>query len=527
MKKLRRWRDISYAWKKAITPISFPRIRITKVQKNTIANYAGSVWSAVMGLVFVPLYIKIMGIESFGLVGVYYTLQGLFVVLDLGLSTTLNRELALLSARDANAQQSRDFVRTLEIIYWGTGILIALCVISCSGLIARHWVKAQGLSPDSVSQTILIMGVAMALQWPFELYGAGLKGLQKQVLWNSVLILGATVRGVGSVLVLWLVSPRVEAFFLWQIAAAALQTAAMAYSLWHSLPQGKGKSRFQVSILRGILSFSGGMTGILVLSTVLSQADKVVLSKLLSLEDFGYYTLAWNIASVMSQMVVPVVTSVFPRFSELVSRADDSGLRDLYHKGCQMVTWLTVPAAALVSAFAGELIFLWMGNQAAAQNAGPILSLLAVGLGLGAQGQVPGVLQLAYGWTRLGLVVSAVAVVVFVPLLVWIAGLYGGIGAAALWIALNGVGLMVAVPVMHTRLLKGEFRRWCLRDLGLPAVVAIAVVLTGRKLMPLSMSNIGLLVYFAAIFAAALGATLLAAPLIRQEAVSAIGRRRL
>lgn len=527
MKKLRRWRDISYPGKTAITPISFPRIRMTKVQMNTIANYAGSIWSAVMGLVFVPLYIKFMGMESFGLVGVYFTLQAIFVVLDLGLSTTLNRELALLSARDASARQSRDFVRTLEIIYWGIGILIALCVISCSGLIARHWVKAQGLSIDSVTQTIRIMGIAMALQWPCELYGAGLKGMQKQVLWNSVLVFGATIRGVGCVLVLWLVSPRVEAFFLWQIAASGLQTAAMAFSLWYTLPRGRGRSRFQVSILQGILSFSAGMTGILVLSTVLSQADKVILSKILTLEDFGYYTLAWNMASVMSQMVAPVVTSVFPRFSELVSHDDDSGLRDLYHKGCQMVTCLTVPAAALVSAFAGEIIFLWMGDQAAAQNAGPILSLLVVGIGLGAQGQVPGVLQLAYGWTRLGLVVSAVAVVVFVPSFVWIAGLYGGIGAAGLWIALNGLGLMVAVPIMHTRLLKGELRRWCLRDLGLPAVVAIAVVLAGRKLMPLSMSNIGLLVYFAAIYSVALGATLLAAPLIRREAVSAIEQRRL
>ena len=46
-----------------------------------------------MSLAFVPLYIKFMGIESYGLVGIFVSLPALFGVLDMGLSTTLNREL--------------------------------------------------------------------------------------------------------------------------------------------------------------------------------------------------------------------------------------------------------------------------------------------------------------------------------------------------------------------------------------------------------------------------------------------------
>lgn len=60
-----------------------------------------------MGLVFVPLYIKFLGMEAYGLIGFFATLQALFSILDLGLGATLNRELARASAHLGEAQQTR------------------------------------------------------------------------------------------------------------------------------------------------------------------------------------------------------------------------------------------------------------------------------------------------------------------------------------------------------------------------------------------------------------------------------------
>ena len=95
-----------------------PSIRI-----NILANLAGKAWSALMGLAFVPLYIEYMGIESFGLVGFFVTLVGVTTILDMGLTTTLNRELARLSALPDAAAEMRTLLHTLEIIYWGIAIL--------------------------------------------------------------------------------------------------------------------------------------------------------------------------------------------------------------------------------------------------------------------------------------------------------------------------------------------------------------------------------------------------------------------
>ena len=90
-----------------------------------------------MSLAFVPLYIKFMGIESYGIVGIFASLQAIFSLLDMGLSTTLNRELARLSAIPSREQEMRDLLRTLEIIYWGLAVVVGIAVAGLSD-IRRH-----------------------------------------------------------------------------------------------------------------------------------------------------------------------------------------------------------------------------------------------------------------------------------------------------------------------------------------------------------------------------------------------------
>jgi hypothetical protein len=57
--------------------------------------------------------------------------------------------------------------------------------------------------------------------------------------------------------------------------------------LWRLLPEGHGAAAFRFDRLRSVHRFAAGMVGIGILATPLTQADKIVLSKVLSLENFG------------------------------------------------------------------------------------------------------------------------------------------------------------------------------------------------------------------------------------------------
>jgi O-antigen/teichoic acid export membrane protein len=310
------------------------------MKKNMAANFAGNIWQALMSFIFIPLYIKFTGIESWGLIGIFLTLQAMSSILDLGMSNTLNREMARLSALKDREQEMRNLVRTLEMLYWCIAVFVGIIIAALSPVIAHHWIKASQLSPKTIEQAFLLMGVAIALQMPVGFYSGGLMGLQRQVLLNAINIVTNTLRGVGAVLLLWLVSPTIQTYFLWQIAVSIINTFLLAMFLKRRLLFAGNKAVFQKQLLKGIWRFAAGMSGIAILSTIITQLDKVILSKMLSLEMFGYYTLASTVAMSLGYLVLPVFYSVYPMFTQSASIDDQDGLKRLYHKSCYRIIFL-------------------------------------------------------------------------------------------------------------------------------------------------------------------------------------------
>ena len=469
-----------------------------------------------MALVFIPLYIKFMGIEAYGLVGIFATLQALFSLLDMGLGATVNREMARLSVLPGKAQEMRDLVRSLELIYWLIALVIGAAVMLLAPYIAHGWVKPGRLSPEMIQQAVMLIGLAMALQWPVSFYSGGLMGLQRQVLLNVLNIGVGTFRGFGAVLVLWLVSPTIFAFLIWQMIVSALNVALAAFFLQRSLPKAGRKAVLQIERLRGIWRFAAGMSGITVLATILTQLDKIILSKMLPLEMFGYYTLAGVVATMLYRLVGPVFSAVYPRLTQLASLGDQEELKRLYHGSCQFVAVLILPVSAVLVFFSYEILLLWTQNAVTAENTHWLVSVLILGTSLNGLMHLPSALQLAFGWTKLGLYTNLVSVMILAPLIIVMTNLYGALGAAGVWVLLNCGYILIAVQIMHKRLLPAEKWRWYVQDITLPLAAAFLAAGAGKIFLchavltqPMMLLSLVLISSFT------LAMTVLAAPMIR------------
>jgi O-antigen/teichoic acid export membrane protein len=95
-----------------------------ELKRNLIANYLGQGWVAIMGLAFIPIYIKFLGIEAYGLIGLFALLQAWLALLDMGMTPTLGREMARFTGGSHTAQSIRDLLRSIEIIALGIAVLI-------------------------------------------------------------------------------------------------------------------------------------------------------------------------------------------------------------------------------------------------------------------------------------------------------------------------------------------------------------------------------------------------------------------
>ena len=436
-----------------------------------------------------------MGIESYGLIGIFVSLLALLAILDMGLSSTLSRQLARLSASEDAAQESRDLVRTMEFVYWGVAVLIGLGFLALAPLIAHYWVKTQGIPPDTIQKAVLIMGLVVAFQWPASLYDGGLIGLQRQVLLNIVRVVMATVQHVGAVLVLWLVSPSILAYFTWQIFVSIFQTLLLAYFVWRSLPATRKRSSFQQQLLRKNWRFAAGMTSISIISTMLAQSDKIILSKLLSLRVFGYYMLAVNVGNALTYLIQPIFTAVYPRFCQLVLDGDEASLATLYHNSSKLASIIVLPAAFTLALFSKEILTLWVRDPEIVQHAFLLVSLTVMGTAMNSLMVLPYALQLAHGWTKLPFSQNLVSTILLVPLMILMVKNYGAVGGPIVWILLNAGYLIIMIPLMHRRLLTSEMKQWYLLDSGVPIVIIAGTVLFARFLLPADASKFMMLLW--------------------------------
>jgi O-antigen/teichoic acid export membrane protein len=182
---------------------------MSTVRVNILANVIGRAWTALIALAFVPIYLRLLGVDAYGLIGFFLTLQAVLGLFDLGLSLTLNRELARSSAAPGPVRLAPNLFRTMEIVYWFASIVIGAAVVVVAPVIASGWLDDTTLPRSSVEQALRLMGVVIALQMPLTLYQGGMMGLQRQVAANAILAVSATLRAAGAAAVLLLVAPAI------------------------------------------------------------------------------------------------------------------------------------------------------------------------------------------------------------------------------------------------------------------------------------------------------------------------------
>ena len=460
------------------------------LKKNTVANYLGQGWIALMGLAFVPVYIRYLGIEAWGLVGFMSMMQAWLTLLDMGLSPTLSREMARYQAGAHSVQAIRDLLRSLETVYCGVAVAVISGVAFIAPWLAVNWIGAARMPVETVTQAIGIMGLVLAARMIEQVYRGAIQGLQRQVWLNGTQCVLSALRWGGAAGVLIWVSPSIKIFFYWQGFISVLSVLVLAHQTYCLLPIGERSARFDLVALVRIRRFAGGMVATTLLTLLLTQVDKLLLSNLVALEDFGYYTLAASASSALYFLMSPIANAVSPRLTELVARSEQTSLVESYHNASQWLAAVLVPTALVISTFAEPALYVWMGDYALARQAAPLLALLALGTLCNGFMQVPYIAQLAHGWTGFAVRVNVIAVCFIVPVILWSVPRFGAVGAAWAWLLLNIGYVLIGMPLMHRRLFLGEQWRWCRDAVLKPSIIGIATVLVLLKYVTLPQNRI-------------------------------------
>ncbi len=423
-----------------------------------------------MGLAFVPLYIKYLGMEAYGLIGFFVMLQAWLSLLDMGMSPTLSREMARFNGGGHTSTTIRDLLRSVEIIAAIVASIIVIFIYQGADWLATSWVNSEFFTSADVAHAIAVMGLVIATRFIENIYRSCIAGLERQVLLNIVGAILATLRGAGAVIILSFFSPTIQAFFFWQGLISIISILILGSVTYLNLPNDGSRGRFSWHALHKIKNFASGMVGISILSLFLTQIDKIILSKMLSLSDFGYYTLASVLAGVLYTLVSPITQAWFPRLTHLRETGNHTELVNKFHQGAQMVS-VIAGSASLVLIFQGEtLLRLWTQDMVLANKVTPLLSLLSLGYLLNMLMWIPFQTQLAHGSVKLSVKINIVAVLFIVPIMIVLTHKFGPLGAALAWVLLNTGYVLIGVNFMFVKVLPDEKWSWYLQDVAKPLI---------------------------------------------------------
>jgi O-antigen/teichoic acid export membrane protein len=492
---------------------------------NIVANFSGVGARMIFSLIFNIIYFRLLGSESYGLIGFYVSLAALSALFDLGLNQTVVREVARRGTYGEGSGELRTVVFTLELLLTGIGLSLGLLVALGAPWIAASWFSAARLATQEITASVALMGGALALLFPANVFYGTLNGLQRQVLSNGIIVAATAFRGTLTVAALLAFGPSPVIFFSTQIVVSAIEVPVLCVVSWGLLPASSKRLRFDVALLRGSWKFSSQTWLAVTFAQIAMLGDKIILSTLLPLHLFGLYSLAVTVTSIIQRLAAPFTNTFFPHFVKLKEQDGADVLPGVYRTACEFASAIFLATGFLLIAYAGPVAHMLSTDAADTARLRWLIALLAAGNTLTVEMALPFTLLFAHGITAVALRINLALCLLYPAALVLIVPRYGVEAAAALWLAANALMLPALIAMTHRLVLPGQAWQWLMRTVLLPGIGAAVVLAAGSAVMP-DLSRLPMLIWIGLSGALALAAALFCAPETRNIILARLGNRR-
>jgi O-antigen/teichoic acid export membrane protein len=395
------------------------------------------------------------------------------MMLDVGLSQTISRESARLRSSRKDLIEFKLVLRSVESIFFIIAIFTAVLLGFYSKTIAENWLQLESLSYIDVSYCVALMGLMFACKWMVGLYKGALNGFEQQVWVNGFWIIINSFKFIGGFCLIKYFSTNMVIYFTYQFCIFLCELLIVNRKVYKQLPIDKVFNKPSILIIKKIAPFALAIAFTSGLWILVTQVDKLLLSNILPLREYGFFSLVVILSGGLMMLSAPIGTAIRPRLVLLISQGKDDQMLSLYRKATQFVAVIGFSITGVVSMYSSELIYMWTGNQEAANWGGPILSWYSLGNGVLLILAFQYYIQFAYGNLKYhvrGNLYFGVFQVICMALAVYN---YGAIGAGITWFALQLFFLSFWPGFIHRKFAPGLHLKWITTDVIKPLMSTI------------------------------------------------------
>ena len=345
--------------------------RTYSLKIDVFSNYVTQIINMVLRFFLIPIYVSKLGVSAFGIIGFYFSIESIMVLLDFGMGVACAKLLAEKLAKEP--KMTVRIVRSVEIIYLAISMAIGIIIFALSSYISGAWLTIDDPMIDG-KRIMMLMAFLLAVGWPKSLYENFLLGQKKVVQKNVINVTLNIIRSLAMIYFITDQNGAIFAYFFVMIISVFIEVFLLRVIAFRHLS--KFKPIWEKKILKPFFRFTSGIGVMSILSLVIFQADRVFISKYLSISELGIYNLSAVIPLAMFSLIYPITSATFPRLVNIESSVDS---REAYKNWSAVLAILCIGFFVLLIHNLDEIANLWLGDQSGTMNV-LIAQVLLVGV---------------------------------------------------------------------------------------------------------------------------------------------------
>lgn len=404
-------------------------VRGRLLARNVVWSLLASGAPVLVAVPVIPLLIRNLGTDRFGILTLAWALTGYASLLDLGLGRALTQLVAKkLGAGEAHEVPELFWTSFLLMVIFG--LLGAVTLIGLSPWLSHHILKIPPALQTEAVRAFVLLGLSL----PIVIASTGLRGFleahQRFDLVSALRVATGVFTFAGPLLVLPF-TQRLEPVVGILIAGRFVGCLAnfwLCLRVAPELRQGVIWNRLSAGPL---LRFGSWMTVTNIVGPLMVSLDRFVIGALLSVAAVTYYVTPYEV--VMKLLLIPaaVVGVMFPAFSASYVN-DKSRAAMLYTRSVKYVFLALFPIVLLTVGFAANGLTIWLGTEFALHST-RVVQWLALGVLSNSLALVPFNLIQGVGRPDLTAKLHLLELPLYLIALFWLIRTNGIEGAAVAW----------------------------------------------------------------------------------------------
>lgn len=397
-------------------------IKAMSISRNTAYNLLGMVAPILVALASIPIYIKLIGDQRYGVLSIAWILLGYFGVFDLGIGRAAAQRIAKLNKTDI-VSKSQTFWTAL-FLNGGLGVVGGLILWPVAKYYFNQKFQIEESYRSEVMSALPWMMLALPLATVTGVLTGALQGVEKFLQLNVINASGSILFQTLPLLAAWLWTPNLAVLMPIAISVRMLGIIFL-FLVCNKEVAGRRSPSFKKIEVRELLKFGGWITASSFISPIMVMADRFIIGAVLGSKAVTYYTVPFQLAERSTILPTALSSSLFPYFAKNNSKVNQKMGCDAVRKLILIMTPIFV-AAILVSKL---FLTLWISPELA-RHSNSVLQILLLGFWINGFARVPHAQLQASGRPDVVAICHIVEVIPFIFML-YLGIHFGGLVGAA------------------------------------------------------------------------------------------------